>query len=190
MAGTSTTTGARIRRGWGRAGATGAIAALTLLLTPGTASAAGEVTPVLNCTKPAATGSGFTAILGYNNVTDQEITIPFGMQNRFVSSRFDGHQPTVFQPGRHDGVFSVTITAPSATWTLGDTPMLIKPSEAPACSADTQLPADGNGTGAAVALGVAGVVGAAVVHRARRRAIAATANGITASARGTAGDDA
>lgn len=143
--------------------------AAALIITPGTASAADTVAPLLHCTISNEDGS-FTALLGYDNPTSQTITIPFGKQNRVVSSRFDGFQPTTFQPGRHNGSFAVTVTNTSATWTLGATLLLIKPSQTTPCPASTDLPSDGNGAGPAIALLAAGVVGLVVVHRIRRRA--------------------
>ena len=154
-----------------RAALVAVVAVMGLLAWPGTASAAGEVVPVLNCTKPAA-GGGFTAVVGYDNPTGQTVTIPYGKQNRIVAGQYDGAQPTVFEVGRHDGAFTVTITSSSATWTLGRTLLLLKPSEAPACPASTELPEEGNGTGPAIALVVAGLVGGVMVQRARRRALA------------------
>ena len=162
----------RARRGrvrLSRAALVAVIAVAGLLALPGTASAAGAVTPVLNCTKPAA-GGGFTAVVGYDNTTGQDVTIPYGKQNRIVSGQYDGAQPTLFEAGRHDGAFTVTITSSSATWTLGRTQLLVKPSEAPACPSSTELPEEGNGTGPAIGLAAAGVVGAVLVHRANRRA--------------------
>jgi hypothetical protein len=147
------------------------IATVGLLGAPGTASAAGTVTPVLNCTTPAA-GGGFTAVVGYDNTTGETVTIPYGKQNRIVSGQYDGAQPTVFAAGRNDGAFSVTITSSSATWTLSGQQLLLKPSQASACPASTELPEDGNGTGPAIGLVLAGVVGAIAVNRFRRRTLA------------------
>ena len=160
----------RARASFSRAALVVVIAVMGLLALPGTASAAGEVVPVLNCTKPAA-GGGFTAVVGYDNPSGQTVTVPYGKQNRIVSGRYDGAQPTVFRAGRHDGAFTVTITTSSATWTLGRTLLLLKPSEAPACPASTELPEEGNGTGPAIALLAAGLVGGVMVQRARRRAL-------------------
>jgi hypothetical protein len=148
------------------------VAVVGLTAVPGTASAAGEVVPVLNCTRPAA-GGGFTAVVGYDNPAGQDVTVPYGKQNRIVPGQYDGTQPTVFEAGEHDGAFTITVTTSSATWTLGRTLLLIKPSEAPACPASTELPEEGNGTGPAIALAAAGLVGAVAVQRARRRALAA-----------------
>jgi len=158
----------RARARLARAALVAVVALLALVVAPGTASAVGEVIPVLNCTKPAA-GGGFTAVVGYDNPTGQDVTIPYGKQNRIVSGQYDGLQPTVFRAGRHDGAFSVTITNTSATWTLGRTLLLMKPSEAPACPSSTELPEEGNGTGPAIALVAAGLVGAVLVRRTKRR---------------------
>ncbi len=157
------------RARFSRAALVAVVAVVGLFALPGTASAADEVIPVLNCTKPAA-GGGFTAVVGYGNPTGQDGTIPYGKQNRIVAGQYDGVQPTVFQAGRHDGAFTVTITTSSATWTLGRTLLLVKPSEAPACPPSTELPEEGNGTGPVIALLAAGLVGVVVVQRVRRRA--------------------
>lgn len=157
-----------------------------LIATPGTASAADTVTPLLNCTITNPDGS-FTALLGYDNPTSQAVTIPFGKENRVVSSRFDGFQPTTFKPGRYNGAFSVTVTNTSATWTLGTTPLLIKPSGTSACPPSTELPSDGNGAGPAIALVAAGVIGVAALQRVRRRASAAD-GGTAATAGGRSAD--
>jgi hypothetical protein len=168
----SRSSSARRRRGHlVRAALVPVIAGVALVAVPGTASA-GSVTPVLNCTTPAA-GGGFTAVVGYDNTTGQQVTIPYGKQNRIVPGQFDEVQPTVFAAGQHDGAFSVTVTTSSATWTLGSQLLLLKPSEGPACPSATELPEEGNGTGPAIALAVAGVVGAVTVHRIRRRSLAA-----------------
>ncbi|MGY1763583.1 hypothetical protein ACI79G_06565 [Geodermatophilus sp. SYSU D00779] len=140
-----------------------------LTAVPGTASAAGEVIPVLTCTQPAA-GGGFTAVVGYDNPTGQDVTVPYGEQNRIVPGQYDGTQPTVLEAGEHDGALTITVTTSSATWTLGRTLLLIEPSEAPACPASTELPEEGNGTDPAIALAAAGLVGTVAVQRARRRA--------------------
>ena len=167
-------TARRLRARVTRAAMVAVIALIGLVAAPGTATAAGEVTPVLNCTKPAA-GGGFTAVVGYDNTTGQDVTIPYGKQNRIVAGQYDGAQPTVFEAGRHDGAFTVTITTSSATWTLGRTLLLLKPSEAPACPSSTELPEEGNGTGPAIALAAAGLVGGVMVHRVNRRARVLTA---------------
>lgn len=161
------------RVGRGRLARTALVSVMTvvgLLAAPGTASAADTVTPVLNCTTPAA-GGGFTAVVGYDNGTGRDVTIPFGKQNRIVPGKYDGAQPTVLAAGRHDGAFTVAIKGDSAKWKLGDMQLLLTPAGAPACPSATELPEEGNGTGPAIALLGAGVFGAVAVQRIRRRAL-------------------
>ena len=168
-----------VRRSRGRvarAAPVAVVAVLGLVAAPGAASAAEAVTPVLNCTSPAP-GGGFTAVVGYDNSTGQDVTIPYGKQNRIVAGSYDRVQPTVFAAGRHDGAFTVTIGSSSATWTLGRTLLLLKPSEAPACPSATELPEEGNGTGPAIVLVLAGVFGVVAVDRVGRRALAAAGAG-------------
>ena len=177
MDGASSRSNVRRRRGrLARAALVPVVTALGLVAGTGTASAAGTVTPVLNCTSPAP-GGGFTAVVGYDNGTGQEVTIPYGKQNRIVAGSYDRVQPTVFAAGRHDGAFTVTIGSSSATWTLGQTLLLLKPSEAPACPSPTELPEEGNGTGPAIVLVLAGVFGVVTVDRVRRRALAGAGAG-------------
>ncbi len=53
----------------------------------------------------------FSFSFGYLNVNLDTLFIPLGENNRLDHPKFDGVQPTVFFPGRHRGVFSVTIPA-------------------------------------------------------------------------------
>ena len=53
----------------------------------------------------------YTISYGYWNRNREEIIeIPLGEDNVIEPSRFDGPQPTTFLPGRHRGVFAVTIS--------------------------------------------------------------------------------
>lgn len=64
----------------------------------------------------------FTYSLGYANLNDDVVEIPLGEANFIEPSQFDGMQPTTFQPGKHRGVFAVTVPADQADvdvwWTL------------------------------------------------------------------------
>jgi hypothetical protein len=55
-------------------------------------------------------------------------------------------------------------------WHLDGTNLAARLDPATACPPSTELPEEGNGTGPAIALVVAGLVGAVGVQRARRRA--------------------
>ena len=46
---------------------------------------------------------------GYLNRNDEAVVIPLGERNSIEPAQFDGMQPTVFLPGRHRGVFAVTV---------------------------------------------------------------------------------
>jgi hypothetical protein len=48
---------------------------------------------------------------GYLNRNDETVVIPLGDGNSIEPAQFDGMQPTTFLPGRHRGVFSVTVPA-------------------------------------------------------------------------------
>ena len=87
-----------------------------------------------------------------------------------------GQQPKQFATGTVHGVWTVRLTHAeifyqNARWVLNGTTLQYSyyVQYATVCPPTTQLPADGNGTGTAVALGAAGVVGAAVLVRFRRR---------------------
>ena len=125
------------------------------------------VTPVLNCISSNRDGS-YTAVLGYKNTSQSTYTIT-GSYNVITPSRYDGDQPTTFRPGTYRGVLSVTVASGSAYWQLGSTKLTVSRTAGTTCAAGTTLPAMGNGTGVAVALGAAGLVGAGMVRRLRRR---------------------
>jgi len=48
---------------------------------------------------------------GYLNLNDSTVEIPVGEGNRIEPAEFNGFQPTVFLPGRHRGMFTVTVPA-------------------------------------------------------------------------------
>jgi hypothetical protein len=130
-------------------------------LTPGH----GQLTPLLDCV--TRSGSGFTAVLGYAN-SGTATEHARGADNAISPAALDGAQPTKFSSGTHHGVFAVTVTGSSATWTLEGTTLVIGPTSA-ACPPGTELPAEGNGTGPVLALVAAGLLGGLVVARARSR---------------------
>ena len=170
MAGTSRKTGSRIRARVARFAAIGVIAALGPVLTPGTASAAGEITPQVNCIKRVSGDADWVAVMGYTNSSGRTVTYPLGPGNVVTPRPQDGGQTTEFRPGTVSGAFTITMNAnEQAVWTVSGRSVTITRNGAPDCPPGTQLPADGNGTGTAVALGAAGVVGAVVLVRYRRR---------------------
>lgn len=52
-----------------------------------------------------------TYSFGYMNLNDSTIEIPVGERNLIEPAEFAGMQPTVFLPGRHRGMFTVTVPA-------------------------------------------------------------------------------
>jgi hypothetical protein len=53
----------------------------------------------------------YTFSFGYLNMNDEAVEIPLGEGNVLEPAQFDGKQPTTFSPGRHRGVFAVTVPA-------------------------------------------------------------------------------
>ena len=53
----------------------------------------------------------YTLSFGYLNMNDEAVEIPLGEGNVIEPAQFDGKQPTTFLPGRHRGVFAVTVPA-------------------------------------------------------------------------------
>ena len=161
----------------------GAIAMLAVLAVPGTASAAttgigtvptGTITPTLQCITKKSDGS-VTAVLGYTSSAKTTATIAVGQLNQLSPSRFSGKQPSTFQPGAHPGVLSLTLTSTEymngAYWWVDGNVVYFdwaRTQSGPFCSPGTTLPANGNGTGIAVGLVAAGLVGVVVVRRVRR----------------------
>ena len=173
---------------WARSAAAlaGAVALLTLLAVPGTASAAtspgigtvptGTITPTLQCLTKGSNGS-VTAVLGYTSAAKTTATIAVGQLNQLSPSRLSGKQPSTFQPGAHPGVLSLTMTSSEymngAYWWVDGNVVYFdwaRTQNGPFCSPGTTLPANGNGTGIAVGLVAAGLAGVLVVRRVRRTA--------------------
>lgn len=163
------------RRRWltARLAAVGVLVALSLVGAPGAASAAGTVSPLLDCVVQNSNGT-FTAVLGYSNTTGRAQTIAYGYYNVITPSKYDRVQPTTFYSGTYHGVFKVTLTAydlwSNPNWRLdGDTVDYADVTSKP-CPPSTQMPAAGNGAGPALVLLAAGVIGAFLVRRSTRRA--------------------
>lgn len=155
------------------------IAGVCLVVAPGTAAAAAKVIPIVDCLRENADGT-YTAVLGYNNTSKSPVTIPVGEGNKVSPAALDGAQPTTFEPGRRHGAFSLTMSRSElvggANWYLdGKRAFSGSASGVATCPGSTELPEEGNGTGPAIALLGAGLIGAVAVHRARRRALAGAA---------------
>lgn len=64
-------------------------------------------------------GNGtFTAWWGYFNKNNHNVNIPIGNKNKFHPGTANRGQPTSFQAGDQDSVFSTTFTGESLTWIL------------------------------------------------------------------------
>jgi hypothetical protein len=175
VAGTRTTTGSRIRARLARLAAVGMIAALPLVAVPGTASAAGTVAPIVDCYRDNGNGT-FWVVVGYNNTTGSSKTYSYGTANQVHPTRLQGQQPSTFAKGTVHGAWRVLLSYDEifnqrARWILNGTTLQYSNyvQYATVCPPTTVLPADGNGIGAAVAVGGAGAVGAVVLVRFRRR---------------------
>jgi hypothetical protein len=175
VARTSTTTGSRIRVSAARLAVIGVIAVLTTIFTPGTASAAGTVKPIVDCYRYNNDGT-FWVVVGYENTTGGQKTFAYGTANQVYPSRLHGQQPKQFANGTVHGAWRVLLTYDeifnqNARWILNGTTLQYSyyVQYATVCPPSTVLPADGNGIGTAVAVGGAGAVGAFVLVRFRRR---------------------
>ena len=169
-----------------RAALVAVIALVGLLAAPGAASAApsatatGFVKPVLECIRKNTDGT-YTAILGHTNSSKSTIRVPVGTWNTIAPAKANGAQPTSFRPGTVRGAYAVTMTQSEymggAYWYLDGSFAYFGwawTMNGPFCPPSTELPEEGNGTGPAIGLAAAGVVGAVLVHRARKRALAGT----------------
>jgi hypothetical protein len=159
-----------------RAALVAVVAVVALVATPGAASARGTVVPLLDCVVANDDGS-WTAVFGYRNTSSSPVRIPTGPRNKVTPVTYGTPQPTTFQPGTHRGAFAVPVARGAGPmWHLDGTNLAARPGTAKACPSSTQMPAEGNGTGMAIALVAAGLVGMVGVQRARRRAPAAGAS--------------
>ncbi|WP_138731693.1 hypothetical protein [Modestobacter excelsi] len=165
----------RRRAGAARTGLVAVIGLVGLLAAPGTAVAqSGVVTPLFECVTKLHGAAGWTALMGYSNSSNAPVTWAVGPENVLRPSARNGEQPTTFQPGVHRGVFTVAFTTGnSVSWTVGGS-SVVATMNAKRCPASTELPAEGNGTGPAIVLVGAGVIGAVALHRARRRPLPTT----------------
>jgi LruC domain-containing protein len=79
-----------------------------------------KVRPIMECVEDHGDGT-YTAHFGYLNENSNVLTINIGVHNKFVgASSEDMGQPTVFQPGRHEFVFSAEfVEGDMFVWTLG-----------------------------------------------------------------------
>jgi hypothetical protein len=175
-------TARRLRARAGHAALVAVIALVGLAALPGTASATGThtVKPVLNCYKENPDDS-WTVVVGYVNSSRKTVDIPRGPGNHALPSKFASLPPTSFRPGTVNGAFTAVVSLADlyagARWVLDGYTLDYRAaaSSSRVCPSSTELPEEGNGTGPAIGLAAAGVVGAVLVHRANRRARALAA---------------
>jgi hypothetical protein len=152
-----------------RAALVAVVAVVALVAAPGAASARGTVVPLLDCVVTNEDGS-WTAVFGYRNTASSPVSIPTGPRNKVTPATVGSPQPTTFQPGTHRGAFTVPVARGAGPmWHLDGTNLAARLGTATACPSSTQMPAEGNGTGTAIALVAAGLVGTVAVQRVRRR---------------------
>jgi hypothetical protein len=87
---------------------------------------------VLECVANNGDGS-YTAYFGYKNDNSGPVAIPVGGQNKFSPNPAERGQPTVFQPGRQVGVFSVLFNGSNLVWTLNGRMATASTNPAQAC---------------------------------------------------------
>lgn len=76
-----------------------------------------SLNPILDCITQQ-NDTTYTAWFGYENTNSTSITVPIGPQNKFTPTPNDRTQPTVFDPGRKDKIFSVVFNGKNLTWKL------------------------------------------------------------------------
>jgi hypothetical protein len=176
----------RRRAGLARAALVAVVGLVALLAAPGTASATyggggdGSVSPFVDCLRQNPDGT-YTAVLGYTNSSRSAEAIARGSWNQVSPSRYDGRQPTTFASGTRHGALSLTLTRSEYMggpyWYLDGNVVFFGwawRDGVGTCPPSTELPEEGNGTGPAIVLLGAGVVGAVALHRVRRRALDTT----------------
>ena len=113
-------------------------------------------TPTLTCVAISADFSTVTAYFGYTNTDPTSDTIPVGDDNLPIPGLAYQGQPTVFEPGSHPSVFSVTfdpVIVPSLGWVLNGQ-VVSAYTGAPQCAPGTTSPASGVSATAATLNGV------------------------------------
>jgi hypothetical protein len=172
-------TARRLRARAGHAALVAVIGLVGLVALPGTASATGThtVEPVLNCYRENPDGS-WTVVVGYVNSSRTTVDIPRGPGNQAFTSTFASLPPTSFRPGTVNGAFTAVVGLADlyagARWVLDGHTLDYRAaaSSSQVCPSSTELPAQGNGSGPAIGLAAAGVVGAVCVLRIRARGTA------------------
>jgi hypothetical protein len=85
------------------------------------------VVPVINCIKRDEDGLAKVSF-GYVNPNSSAVTIAVGVGNHLTPDPADRHQPTTFNPGKHRGVFTVSIPkGGTISWTVNGTTVTVEP---------------------------------------------------------------
>jgi hypothetical protein len=73
----------------------------------------------VDCTVDNGDGT-FTSYFGYVSDNAEQTMVPYGDDNKMTPAAYQGSQPEIFDPGRHDRDFSITYPAADApvVWTL------------------------------------------------------------------------
>ncbi len=130
------------------------------------AASRGSLSPQVTCVDTSVKGQ-FTAYFGYTN-SGSPVTIPTDSKfNKVSPSVYNGAQPSDFTPGTIVNAFSVVVTAPSVSWTLGGATASAS-SHSTQCS-NSSLPVDPLGLTFVLTIGVGLVLGVIVVTRTARR---------------------
>jgi hypothetical protein len=80
--------------------------------------------PILICVKDLggpgyhSSSHDYRAYFGYDNKNFQPVHVPIGSKNKFSPNPQDRGQARLFEPGRHEDVFSVKFNGNNLTWTL------------------------------------------------------------------------
>jgi hypothetical protein len=125
--------------------------------------------PIFECAWPNPfIKDHYVTVWGYDNPGTKPESFDIGEHNRFLPQPYDRHQPTTFQPGRHDNVAIADWDGKEELkWKIGST--TVKADDTPLCH-DNPVPITGSGVSAIVALCVVAVLGIAVSwFLARRR---------------------
>jgi hypothetical protein len=125
-----------------------------------------SLSPEVTCVDTSVKGQ-FTAYFGYTN-SGSPVTIPTDSKfNKVSPSTYNGTQPSNFASGTVTNAFSVVVTAPSVSWTLGGGTASAS-SHSTQCS-NSSLPVDPLGLTFVLTIGVGIALGVIVVTRTARR---------------------
>lgn len=150
-----------------------AAAVALALLFPGLseASPTSKLTPLVTCVDVNTDGT-ITAHFGYTNIWTNQINVPVGNRpgqvNYFSPDPEDRGQPTKFQPGTFNDVFTVTFSG-TLTWFLDDVNSP-SPNNVTASAGDTRCaPVPALGLDSPLPLALVAVLGGVILALRRRR---------------------